>query len=88
MRFHPGELPHRPKSEHGQGDARRDVGIVHALPGGGQDVRKVEVPLIREVFADPDGAAVGVRDPEQLGLPAGHRAVQLGETEQARAAVV
>lgn len=52
------------------------------LPGGGQDVGQVDVPLVGRPVRDLDRQAVPEGDPEKLGLPARHLAVQLGVAEQ------
>ena len=88
VRRRDGELPDRTGAEHRQGAALGHVGVHHALPGGGQDVREVEEPLVVDVgvvSGDDDRPEVGVRHPHQLGLTAGHLAVERGVAEEARA---
>ena len=63
----------------------RDLGELHALPRGRQDVGQVEEPLVRVLVGHLDRAELGLRHAQVLGLPAGHRAVQAGVAEQARA---
>ncbi|CAH0295882.1 hypothetical protein SRABI128_04026 [Microbacterium sp. Bi128] len=82
------ELPHGPEPHDRERPAVGDVRVLHALPGGRHDVAEEQVPVVGQVVADADVVVVGQRHPQVLGLPAGHLAVQLGEAEQRRAAVV
>ena len=67
---------------------RRDVGVLHRLPRGGQHIGEVDEAVVGRALGHLDRAVLGLRHPQQLGLAAGHLAVQLGVAEQRCAPVV
>ena len=52
------------------------------LPSGGEHVGEVDESRIRGTFGNFDMCEMCLRYSEVLSLPAGHRAVELGEAEQ------
>jgi hypothetical protein len=69
-------------------DERAAVGhrrVLDGLPGGRQDVGEVDEPVVRRALGDLDRRVLRLRHAQELGLPAGHRAVELGVAEQRRA---
>ena len=77
-----GELSDRSESDHGQCPVGRHIGVLHSLPGGRQDVREVQEPLVRRTLRDRDRPELGLRDPQQLGLAPRDRPVQGRVAEQ------
>ncbi len=82
------ELADGPQTQHGQSSAFGDLGVLHALPGCGQDVAEIQVPVVGELRPDTDVVVVGEGHSEVLRLPSGDLAVQLGVSEQGGAAAV
>jgi hypothetical protein len=82
------ELTDWPEAEHRDAAAGRDVGVLDRLPRRGQDVGQVQVALVRRALRHLDRSELRHRHPQELRLPAGHLAVQLGVAEQGRAGVV
>ena len=60
----------------------RDVGVLDRLPGGRQDVGEEQEAVVRRALGHLDRAVLRLRDAQELGLPAGHLAVELGVAEQ------
>ena len=75
-------LADRAEPDHRDAAAVGDLGVVHGLPRGGQDVRKKQKAVIRRAFGHLDRPVLGLRDAQQLGLPTGHLAVELRVAEQ------
>ena len=80
-----GEVTDRAQAEDDEGAALGHVRVLHALPGGRQDVGEVGEPVVRRALGQLDVGELGLRHPQVLGLAAGHLAVELGEAEQRRA---
>src|SRR5215210_5264380 len=71
----------------------RDAGVLDGLPARRQHVREVDEPLVghpRALLGDLYGDELGLRDAQELGLPARHLAVEFGVAEKlgARAVLV
>ncbi len=77
-----GHVPDRAETEDGQGAARGNGGVLDGLPGGGQDVREVDEPLVGRAVGHLDGQGVAERHAQELGLPAGHLPVELAVAEE------
>ena len=80
-----GEVTDRAQAQDDERAAVRDVGVLHALPGGRQDVGEVGEPVVRRALRQLDVGELRLRHAQVLGLAAGHLAVELGEAEQRRA---
>ena len=83
-----GHLPNRAEPEHREGAALRDVGVLNALPGGGQDIGEEQEALVLADAGNLHGAVIGMRDAQVLGLASGQRAVEARVAEQGGSAVV
>ena len=77
-----------PEAEHRDRAARRRVGVLDRLPGGGEDVGEVDEALVRRPLGHLDRAEVALRDPQRLGLAAGDLAVELRVAEKRCALVL
>jgi hypothetical protein len=64
------------------------VRVLHALPGGGEDVAEEEVALVGELAVHDDRVDVGERHAEALGLAAGDGSVHLAEAVERGAAAL
>ncbi len=83
-----GELSDRPQPHHRQGSPFGDVRVLHALPGGGDDVAEEEVAVVGQVVADADVVVVGQRHAQVFGLTTGDLPVELRVSEERRSAAV
>jgi hypothetical protein len=72
----------RAEPEDEQGAALGHVGVDHRLPGGRQHVGEEQEPLVGGTLGHLDRHELRLRDPQELGLRAGHLAVELAEPEQ------
>jgi hypothetical protein len=80
-----GHVADRAEAEH---DERAAVGhrrVLDGLPGGRQDVGEVDEAVVRRALGDLDRRVLRLRHAQELGLAAGHRAVELRVAEQRRA---
>ena len=62
-----------------------DVRVLDRLPRGGQDVGEVDEAVVRRALGHLDRPVLGLRHAQELGLAAGHLAVELRVAEQRRA---
>jgi hypothetical protein len=79
-----GHLADRPQAEYCEGLTLGDVGVGEGLPRCRDDVRDVEVPLVRDALGHLDRPELRLRHPQVLGLAARHRSVHVGVAEQRR----
>jgi hypothetical protein len=84
----PGHLADRAEPVDGERPARGDVRVLHGLPGRRQHVGQEQEALVGRALGDLDGAEMGLRHAQVLGLPAGHAAVEVRVAEEARALAV
>ncbi|OEI68888.1 hypothetical protein Cus16_1377 [Curtobacterium sp. ER1/6] len=77
-----GELADRAEAEHRERAALGDLGVLHGLPRGRDDVAHEEPLVVSTGVGHLDGAVVGVRHAQVLGLAAGDLAVHLRVPEE------
>jgi hypothetical protein len=75
-------LADRAQADHGDAAALGYQRVLDRLPGGRQHVGQEEKAVVRGAIGDLDGPVVGLRHAQELGLPAGHLAVELRVAEQ------
>ena len=83
-----GHLADGAQAQHGQRAALGRSRVLHGLPRGGHHVGEVQPALVLTGVRHLDGAVVGVRDAQVLGLPARHGAVEPRVAQERRAAAV
>ena len=79
-----GEVTDRAQAEDDERAALGHVRVLHALPGGRQDVGEVGEPVVRRALGQLDVGELRLRHPQVLRLATGDLAVELGEAEQRR----
>ncbi len=82
------ELADRAEAHDAERAALGHVRVLHALPGGGEDVAEEEVALVGELGVHDDRVDVGERHAEALGLAAGDGSVHLAEAVERGAAAL
>ena len=81
-------LADRPEAEHEDGLAVGHVGVLDRLPGGRQHVGEVDEAVVGRAFGHLDRPVLRLRHAQELGLAAGHLAVELRVAEQRGAGAV
>ena len=66
-----GEVTDRAETQDDERAALGHAGVLHALPGRGQDVGEVGEPVVRRPLGQLDVGELRLRHPQVLGLPPG-----------------